>query len=148
MWQKVCAPDASWNPACTQPLKQIDAPLTGSVYYLRTSAVITFWECWARAPWGLFICPSSGKQIRRRVALKVLKTGDAGSTVLARFESESQALALMDHVNIALVFNARTTAAGRPYFAMEYVPGIPITDYCDRFLLGFRERLILFQQVC
>ena len=86
--------------------------------------------------------------IRRRVALKVLKVGDAGSSVVARFESESQALALMDHPNIAQVYDAGTTAEGRPYFVMEYVPGIPITDYCDRNLLGFRDRLTLFQQVC
>ncbi|MBV8810181.1 MAG: serine/threonine protein kinase, partial [Acidobacteriaceae bacterium] len=86
--------------------------------------------------------------IRRRVALKVLKRGDPGSSVLARFESESQALAMMDHPNIARVYDAGTTANGSPYFAMEYVPGIPITDYCDRNLLGFRERLELFRQVC
>jgi len=86
--------------------------------------------------------------IRRRVALKVLKHIDGGSSVVARFESESQALALMDHPNIAQVYDAGTTANGHPYFAMEYVPGIPITDYCDRNLLGFRDRLALFQQVC
>jgi RNA polymerase sigma factor (TIGR02999 family) len=84
----------------------------------------------------------------RRVALKVLKSAELGSTVLARFESESQALALMDHPNIARIYDAGTTTGGRPFFAMEYVPGIPITDYCDRNLLGFRERLGLFQQVC
>ena len=97
---------------------------------------------------GIVYLAEQREPVRRRVALKVLKSGDAGSTVLARFESESQALALMDHPNIARVHDAGTTSTGRPYFAMEYVPGIPITDYCDRNLLGFRERLALFQQVC
>ena len=97
---------------------------------------------------GIVYLVEQREPVRRRVALKVLKSGDAGSTVLARFESESQALALMDHPNIARVYDAGTTSTGRPYFAMEYVPGIPITEYCDRNLLGFRDRLTLFQQVC
>ncbi len=97
---------------------------------------------------GIVYLAEQREPVRRRVALKVLKSGDAGSTVLARFASESQALALMDHHNIARVYDAGSTSGGRPYFAMEYVPGIPITDYCDRNLLGFRERLTLFQQVC
>jgi WD40 repeat protein/serine/threonine protein kinase len=97
---------------------------------------------------GIVYLAEQQEPVRRRVALKVLKSGEAGSQVLARFESESQALALMDHPNIAHIYEAGTTAGGRPYFAMEYVPGVPITDYCDRNLLGFRERLTLFQQVC
>jgi eukaryotic-like serine/threonine-protein kinase len=97
---------------------------------------------------GIVYLAEQRQPVRRRVALKVLKSADLGSTVLARFESESQALALMEHPNIARIYNAGTTSGGRPYFAMEYVPGIPITDYCDRNLLGFRERLALFQQVC
>ena len=97
---------------------------------------------------GIVYLAEQHEPVRRRVALKVLKSGDAGSQVLARFASESQALALMDHPNIARIYDAGTTASGRPYFAMEYVPGIPITDYCDRNLLGFHERLTLFQQVC
>jgi serine/threonine protein kinase len=97
---------------------------------------------------GIVYLAEQREPIRRRVALKVLKHGDGGSSVTARFESESQALALMDHPNIAGVYDAGTTSNGRPYFAMEYVPGIPITDYCDRNLLGFRDRLVLFQQVC
>jgi serine/threonine protein kinase/Tol biopolymer transport system component len=97
---------------------------------------------------GIVYLAEQHQPVRRRVALKVLKSADAGSQVLARFASESQALALMDHPHIARIYDAGTTAGGRPYFAMEYVPGIPITDYCDRNLLGFRERLTLFQQVC
>ena len=68
--------------------------------------------------------------------------------VVARFESERQALALMDHPAIAKVFDAGSTAQGRPYFAMEYVAGIPITDYCDKHKLTTRERLELFARVC
>jgi non-specific serine/threonine protein kinase/serine/threonine-protein kinase len=96
---------------------------------------------------GIVYLAEQREPIRRRVALKVLKHGDAGSSV-ARFESESQALALMDHPNIACVYDAGTTPNGRPYFVMEYVSGIPITDYCDRNLLGCRDRLALIQQVC
>jgi WD40 repeat protein len=97
---------------------------------------------------GIVYLAEQHEPIRRRVALKVLKHGDGGPSIMARFESESQALALMDHPNIAQVYDAGTTSNGRSYFAMEYVPGIPITDYCDRNLLGFHDRLVLFQQVC
>jgi serine/threonine protein kinase len=84
----------------------------------------------------------------RRVALKVIKAGMDTRQVVARFEAERQALALMDHPNIATVFDAGETPAGRPYFAMEYVAGVPITDYCDRHQLSTRDRLALFLQVC
>jgi serine/threonine protein kinase/Tol biopolymer transport system component len=97
---------------------------------------------------GIVYLAEQRQPIRRRVALKVLKRGDDRPSFIARFESERQALAMMDHPNIAHVYDAGATADGRPYFVMEYVPGIPITDYCDRYLLGFRERLDLFQQVC
>ena len=97
---------------------------------------------------GIVYLAEQREPIRRRVALKVLKRGDDRPSFIARFESERQALAMMDHPNIAHVYDAGATADGRPYFVMEYVPGIPITDYCDRNLLGFRERLALFQQVC
>jgi serine/threonine protein kinase/Tol biopolymer transport system component len=97
---------------------------------------------------GIVYLAEQREPIRRRVALKVLKRGDDRPSFIARFESERQALAVMDHPHIAHVYEAGATADGRPYFVMEYVPGIPITDYCDRNLLGFRERLALFQQVC
>ena len=86
--------------------------------------------------------------VRRQVALKVIKAGMDSARVVARFEAERQALALMDHPTIATVFDGGTTPQGRPYFAMEYVKGEPITAYCDRHLLGTRERLGLFIQVC
>ncbi len=86
--------------------------------------------------------------VRRRVALKVIKLGMDTKSVIARFEAERQALALMDHPNIAKVFDAGATETGRPYFVMELVRGIKITDYCDQHNLSTEERLKLFTQVC
>jgi WD40 repeat protein/serine/threonine protein kinase len=86
--------------------------------------------------------------IKRMVALKVIKPGMDTKQVIARFETERQALALLDHPHIARVFDAGATEAGRPYFAMEYVKGIPITEYCDRYKLGTQERLRLFIPLC
>jgi serine/threonine protein kinase/tetratricopeptide (TPR) repeat protein len=86
--------------------------------------------------------------VRRRVALKVIKAGMDTRQVIARFEAERQALALMDHPNIARVFDAGVTESGRPYFVMELVKGMPITKYCDEHRLTPRDRLELFVQVC
>jgi len=86
--------------------------------------------------------------VQRRVALKVIQAGRDNAHVLARFEAERQALALMDHPNIARVFDAGKTASGRPYFVMELVKGIPINAYCDREHLTPQERLALFIPVC
>jgi non-specific serine/threonine protein kinase/serine/threonine-protein kinase len=86
--------------------------------------------------------------VRRRIALKLIKAGMYDAAVVQRFQSERQSLAIMDHPVIAKVFDAGTTSAGQPYFAMEYVDGLPITDYCDRKKLGIRDRLKLFIQVC
>ena len=86
--------------------------------------------------------------VKRMVALKLIKLGMDTCNVLARFESERQALALMDHPHIAKVLDAGSTEQGRPFFVMELVKGIPITDYCDRHRLGIPERLAIFRQVC
>ncbi len=86
--------------------------------------------------------------VRRRVALKVIKLGMDTKTVVARFEAERQALALMDHPNIAHVLDAAATDSGRPYFVMELVRGIAITDYCDHNRLPTKQRVQLFIQVC
>ena len=86
--------------------------------------------------------------VHRQVALKVIRAGMDTKQVLARFEAERQALALMDHPAIATVFDGGSTSEGRPYFAMEYVRGEPITTYCDRQRLSTRDRLELFIQVC
>jgi serine/threonine protein kinase len=86
--------------------------------------------------------------VKRLVALKLIKAGLNSRQVLTRFEAERQALALMDHPNIARVFDAGTTGAGRPYFVMELVKGVPITRYCDEQRLTPRQRLDLFILVC
>ncbi len=86
--------------------------------------------------------------IRRKVALKVIKLGMDTKEVIARFRSERQALAMMDHPNIAKIHDAGATKEGRPYFVMEHVEGVPITHFCDRHHLPTRERLGLFVQVC
>ncbi len=86
--------------------------------------------------------------VKRRVALKLIKLGMDTRQVVARFEAERQALALMDHANIAKVLDAGATSTGRPYFVMELVRGIPITEYCDRERLGLQARLDLFMKVC
>jgi serine/threonine protein kinase/Flp pilus assembly protein TadD len=86
--------------------------------------------------------------VRRRVALKIIKPGMDSRQVIARFEAERQALALMDHPNVARVYDAGATESGRLYFAMELVAGIPITRYCDQHALAIEQRLELFIQVC
>ena len=86
--------------------------------------------------------------IKRTVALKVIKLGMDTAEVIARFELERQKLAELKHPNIALVFDAGATETGRPYFVMEYIPGVPITDYCDAHNVGIPERVELFIQVC
>jgi non-specific serine/threonine protein kinase/serine/threonine-protein kinase len=86
--------------------------------------------------------------VRRRVAVKILKFGLGTREVLARFELERQTLAMMTHPNVARILDAGTTTDGRPYFAMEYVPGVPITRYCDERRLPLAQRLALFTEVC
>ena len=86
--------------------------------------------------------------VRRKVALKVIKPGMDTRQVIARFEAERQALAMMDHPNIAKIFDGGVTESGRPYFVMELVRGLPITEYCDGERLSIRERLELFVLVC
>jgi serine/threonine protein kinase len=86
--------------------------------------------------------------VRRKVALKIIKPGMDSKQVVARFEAERQALSMMDHPNIARVLNAGTTPSGRPYFVMELVHGVPITEFCDARKLSPRERLELFVPVC
>ena len=97
---------------------------------------------------GVVYMAEQEEPIRRRVAVKVIKLGMDTKQVIARFEAERQALALMDHPNIAKVLDAGATEAGRPYFVMELVRGIRITDYCDQNNLSTEQRLDLFIQVC
>ena len=97
---------------------------------------------------GVVWLAEQSKPVRRRVALKIIKPGMDSKQVLARFDAERQALALMDHPNVAKVFDAGADSRGRPFFAMELVKGVPITEHCDRQRLKTEERLRLFQLVC
>jgi serine/threonine protein kinase len=98
--------------------------------------------------YGVVYMAEQEQPIRRRVALKIIKLGMDTKNVIARFEAERQALALMDHPNIARVLDAGATETGRPYFVMELVYGVKITDYCDQNGVSMQERLQLFIQVC
>jgi eukaryotic-like serine/threonine-protein kinase len=97
---------------------------------------------------GVVFVAEQQQPIRRRVALKVIKPGMDSQQVIARFEAERQALALMDHPHIAKVLDGGTTEAGRPYFVMELVKGVPVTDFCDKNRLTPQQRLELFVSVC
>ncbi len=98
--------------------------------------------------WGVVFMAEQDEPVRRKVALKVVKPGMDTKIVIARFEAERQALALMDHPNIAHVLDAGATENGRPYFVMELVRGAKITDYCDQSRMATADRLELFFQVC
>jgi len=98
--------------------------------------------------YGIVYLAEQKHPIKRQVALKIIKPGMDSKQVLARFEAERQALALLDHPNIAHVLRAGSTESGLPYFAMEYIQGIPITEYCDHEKLSIKDRLKLFTQVC
>ena len=97
---------------------------------------------------GLVYIAQQKKPVKRKVALKIIKPGMDSRQVIARFEAERQALAVLDHPNIARVFDAGTTKTGRPYFIMEYVKGMSITRYCDENKLSIEKRLRLFEEVC
>jgi len=98
--------------------------------------------------WGVVFLAEQEKPVRRRVALKVIKAGLDTRNVIARFEAEREALARMDHPNIAKVLDAGATEAGRPYFVMELVSGPRITEYCDQKKLRISDRLELFAKIC
>src|SRR5207302_5715597 len=97
---------------------------------------------------GVVFMAEQTQPIRRRVALKVLKPGMDTRQVVARFEAERQALAIMDHPNIAKVHDGGVTPSGRPYCVMELVKGVPITEFCDQSQMTPRQRLELFLPVC
>src|SRR5208337_4916921 len=97
---------------------------------------------------GVVFVADQQQPVRRRVALKIIKPGMDSAQVIARFEAERQALALMDNPNIAKVLDAGATDTGRPYFVMELVKGLPITEFCDKNCLPAAKRLKLFVDVC
>ena len=97
---------------------------------------------------GIVYLAQQGRPIKRRVALKIIKPGMDTKRVIARFEAERQALALLDHPNIARIFDAGLTSEGRPYFVMEHVRGVPITEHCDHHRLNIEQRINLFLLIC
>src|SRR5262245_56591357 len=124
----------AWPPASEAPAQMI-----GRYKLLERIGEGGFGEVWMA---------EQREPVKRRVALKIIKPGMDSRQVVARFEAERQALAMMDHANIAKVFDAGTTDSGLPYFIMELVRGIKITEYCDQNHLTTKDRLNLFVQVC
>src|SRR5262245_4309344 len=118
---------------------QTPAPMVGRYKLLEKIGEGGFGEVWMA---------EQREPIKRRVALKIIKLGMDSRQVVARFEAERQALAMMDHANIARIFDAAVTEAGRPYFVMELVRGMKITEYCDQQKLDTHQRLELFILVC
>jgi len=126
-------------PTVEQPVPERPGHVVGSYKLL---------EQLGEGGFGVVFLAEQSEPVRRKVALKVLKPGMDTRQVVARFEAERQALAIMDHPNIARVFDGGTTPSGRPYFVMELVKGVPITEFCDQNHLAPRERLELFVSVC
>jgi len=134
------------RPAAPQPATEVFRPITegpGTVIgpYKLLQQV-------GEGGFGVVYMAEQQRPVRRKVALKIIKPGMDTREVIARFESERQALALMDHPNIARVLDAGATDSGRPYFVMELVKGVPITEYCDKNSLSTEKRLLLFITVC
>src|SRR4029434_7115235 len=121
------------------PVEEAPAQMIGRYKLLEKIGEGGFGEVWMA---------EQREPVKRRVALKILKPGMDSRQVVARFEAERQALAMMDHANIARIFDADVTDNGRPYFVMELVRGIKVTEYCDQKQLPTRERLKLFILVC
>jgi serine/threonine protein kinase/WD40 repeat protein len=135
------------EPPAPGPAATVDEPPSGE----RSGTVIGPYKLLQQigeGGFGVVYMAEQDKPVHRRVALKIIKPGMDSRQVVARFEAERQALAMMDHQNIARVYDAGTTATGRPYFVMELVHGVPITRYCDDNHLTVRERLQLFVPVC
>ena len=133
-------------PAATMKLELEDTPEDEAVG--QTLGRYKLMERLGEGGCGVVYVAEQTEPVRRRVALKVIKLGMDTKQVVARFEAERQALAMMDHPNIAKVLDAGTTDVGRPFFVMELVRGIKITDYCDQANLSTKERLDLFIKVC
>ncbi len=132
--------------APVQPVATVDEPLAESAGTVIGPYKLL--EHIGEGGFGVVYMAEQTQPVRRKVALKILKLGMDTRQVVARFEAERQALAIMDHPNIAKVFDGGATPSGRPYFVMELVKGVPITEFCDRNYLTPRQRLELFIPVC
>ena len=133
------APAPEFNPTIDQPIAEGPGTVIGPYKLLQKIGEGGF---------GVVYMADQMEPVKRRVALKIIKPGMDTRQVIARFEAERQALAMMDHPNIAKILDAGTTDSGRPYFVMELVKGVPITQFCDEKHLTPRERLELFVPVC
>ena len=139
------------NPGERIPSPPIAPPLDSGVIAEKPGDIIGAFKLLQKIGEGGFGVVYMAEQrvpIKRRVALKIIKPGMDSREVIARFEAERQALALMEHSNISRVLDAGATEAGRPYFVMELVKGVPITEYCDTHQVDTRRRLELFQNIC
>jgi eukaryotic-like serine/threonine-protein kinase len=137
--QAVSADQGGPSPTETMDAGETGGVVIGRYHLLQRIGVGGMGEVWLA---------EQTEPVRRRVALKLIKAGTDTREAIARFDSERQALAVMDHPAIAKVFDAGSTPQGAPYFVMEYVAGVPITTYCDRCRLATRERLELLMHVC
>jgi serine/threonine protein kinase len=136
------------TPTCDQDTdtpEHRDSPSEGPGTHIGTYKLL---QQLGEGGFGIVYMSEQDKPVHRTVALKVIKPGMDSAQVIARFEAEKQALAMMDHPNIAKVFDAGTTDNGRPFFVMELVHGVPITKYCDDNHVTVRERLELVVPVC
>ena len=145
--QKADELSAKGAPAVVATIK-LDPPHAGDEAVGKTIGRYKVLEKVGEGGCGVVYVAEQTEPVRRRVALKVIKLGMDTKQVVARFEAERQALAMMDHANIARVLDAGSTETGRPFFVMELVRGIRITDYCDQHNLSTKERLELFIKVC
>ncbi len=146
---KECAPALEAQPSdADQVLSAGEAALGAEVPETKAIGRYKLLQRIGEGGCGVVYMAEQEEPIRRRVALKIIKLGMDTRNVIARFEAERQALALMDHPNIARVLDAGATETGRPYFVMELVYGVKITEYCDQNRVSMRERLELFIQVC
>ena len=140
-------PRADWTGHCEGPdptQAVLPVETTGAIVAGRYKLLEAIGEGGMGTVW----LAEQSQPVNRKVALKLIKAGMDSRTVVARFEAERQALAVMDHPNIAKVLDGGLTDLGRPYFVMEYVKGVPITEYCDATRMSVTERLQLFAQVC
>jgi serine/threonine protein kinase len=146
---EVCAPCSTGaEPNSTQTAERADPASRAETAAPESIGRFRILQTLGEGGMGIVYLAEQSEPIRRRVALKVIKPGMDSREVLARFAAERQALALMSHPGVARIFDAGVTEEGRPFFVMEYVPGIRITDYCDLRCLSVRERLVLFANVC
>lgn len=129
----------------TRPTQDAPAPFSGAGEHIGPYKLV---RPIGEGGFGIVWLAEQMEPVRRTVAVKVIKPGMDSKAVIARFEAERQALALMDHPNVARVFDGGTTDRGLPYFVMELVKGEPVTDYCDRHNLSIHDRLELFADIC